>query len=204
ILEGTKAHVPPEGGRKHPEQKLVEVDTRDILFIAGGAFNGLGDIIARRIDKKMIGFDAEIVNAKSLPVGELLSRTAPEDLVEFGFIPELVGRLPVSVSLDELDKDALMHILTEPKNALVKQYQKLFHMDEIELEFTDDALEAIVDEAMTRKTGARALRGIFEAVMTPIMFELPDLDDAAKCTIDRDTIVERARPKVVSAKGVVQ
>ncbi|MCK5833154.1 ATP-dependent Clp protease ATP-binding subunit ClpX [bacterium] len=201
ILEGTKAHVPPQGGRKHPEQKLVEVDTRDILFICGGAFNGLQEIIAHRINKKLIGFDAEIANAKKLPIGEILSRMSPEDLIEFGFIPELVGRLPVSVSLDELDRDTMKHILTEPKNALVKQYKKLLDMDGIPLEFTDSALDAIVDEAMTRKTGARALRSIFESVMTPIMFELPNAKDINRCVIDRDTIVKRAKPQIEKSRS---
>ncbi len=201
ILEGTTAHVPPEGGRKHPEQRLVEVDTRDILFICGGAFNGLTDIIARRIDKKLIGFDSDIKDAKKLPIGELLSKVTPQDLVEYGLIPELVGRMPVSISLDELGRDEMRHILTEPKNALTKQYKKLLSMDGVELDFTEDAIDAIVDEAMHRKTGARALRSIFERVMMRVMFDIPSRDDVARCTIDAGVVRGVAEPALVTIDG---
>jgi ATP-dependent Clp protease ATP-binding subunit ClpX len=199
ILEGTKAHVPPQGGRKHPEQPLVEVDTKDILFICGGAFNSLSETIARRIDNKIIGFDSDIKDARKLPVGELLSKVTSQDLVEYGLIPELVGRMPVAVSLDELGRDDLRHILTEPKNALIKQYTKLIEMDGVALEFTEDAIDAIVDEAMTGKTGARALRSILERVMTQIMFDIPSRKDIEKCIIDSDVVLKSADPELITA-----
>ncbi len=196
ILEGTVSSVPPQGGRKHPEQRLVKVDTSDILFICGGAFNSLERIIARRIDSKIIGFDAEITDASKLSVGELLAKVTPEDLVHFGLIPELVGRLPITVSLDELKPDEIRRIITEPKNALVKQYSKLFEMDGVELVFTDEALRAVVEEAHTRNTGARALRNIFESAMTRIMFEMPSHKGLIKCVIDADVIHGISEPQL--------
>ena len=196
ILEGTIAQVPPEGGRKHPEQKLVSVDTNDILFICGGAFNSLKDTIARRIDKKVIGFDAEVTDAAKLPIGEILSKVAPEDLVEYGLIPELVGRLPVRVSLDKLESEELLHILTEPRNALIKQYTYLFEMDGVELSFDEDALTAVVEEAMSHKTGARALRGIFERAMTRVMFDIPSKEKISRCVITREVIEGKADPEL--------
>lgn len=200
ILEGTQAHVPPEGGRKHPEQRLIKVDTRNILFICGGAFNGLKEIIARRIDRKVIGFDADLTNAKELPIGEIFDKVAPEDLVEYGLIPELVGRLPIKVSLDDLGESELSHILTEPKNALLKQYQRLFKMEGIEIVFTDDAIKSVVKEAMTHKTGARALRGVMERSMTSLMFDIPSKKDVLECIIDSGVIEGSAEPKLVYAK----
>ncbi|HDR91180.1 MAG TPA: ATP-dependent Clp protease ATP-binding subunit ClpX, partial [candidate division Zixibacteria bacterium] len=200
ILEGTVASVPPQGGRKHPEQRLVKVDTSDILFICGGAFNNLDKMIARRIDEKLIGFDAEITDASKIPIGDLLSRVTPGDLVQYGLIPELVGRLPITVSLDELSEEEMHHIITEPKNALVKQYKKLFQLDGVKLEFTDDALSAIVREALSRKTGARALRNIFEAAMTGIMFDMPSHENLVRCEIDADVIYKRGEPKLTFAE----
>ncbi len=194
ILEGTKAHVPPQGGRKHPEQKLVEVDTKDILFICGGAFNGLTDIVSRRIDEKIIGFEKDISNSKSMKSNNILLNISPEDLIEYGFIPELVGRLPVSVNLDELDYDAMRHIITDPKNSLVKQYQKLLSMDEVVLEFENEALDSIVEEALERKTGARALRSIFERFMTPIIFEITQMQNIKHCLITLNTVKYNKKP----------
>ncbi len=204
ILEGTIASVPPQGGRKHPEQRLVKVDTSDILFICGGAFNNLDKMIARRIDEKIIGFDAEITDASKIPIGELLSRVTPGDLVQYGLIPELVGRLPITVSLDELSEEEMHHIITEPKNALVKQYKKLFQLDGVELEFTDDALDAIVREALSRKTGARALRNIFESAMTGIMFDMPSHDNLIRCEINADVIYKKGEPKLTFAEDTRQ
>lgn len=204
ILEGTIASVPPQGGRKHPEQRLVKVDTSDILFICGGAFNNLDKMIARRIDEKIIGFDAEITDASKIPIGELLSRVTPGDLVQYGLIPELVGRLPITVSLDELSEVEMHHIITEPKNALVKQYKKLFQLDGVELEFTDDALSAIVREALSRKTGARALRNIFESAMTGIMFDMPSHENLVRCEIDADVIYKKGEPKLTFAEDTRQ
>lgn len=196
ILEGTVSSVPPQGGRKHPEQRMVKVDTSDILFICGGAFNNLDKIIARRIDEKVIGFDAEITDASKMPIGELLSRVTPEDLVQYGLIPELIGRLPITVSLDDLGPSEMRRIITEPKNALVKQYIKLFELDGVELDFTDDALDAVVKEANSRKTGARALRNIFEGAMTRIMFDIPSHEGLVKCLIDADVITSKGEPKL--------
>ncbi|RKZ29909.1 ATP-dependent Clp protease ATP-binding subunit ClpX [bacterium] len=197
ILEGTIAHVPPQGGRKHPEQQLVRVDTSNILFICGGAFHGLEEIIARRIDKKTIGFDADITDASKLSIGELLSRVSPKDLVEYGLIPELVGRLPIDVSLDNLEKDEMRSILTEPKNALIKQYKRLFEIDGVELVITDEALDSVVEEAMTRETGARALRSIFESAMTDIMFDIPSRPGLVKCIITAKVIEGKGEPELI-------
>jgi ATP-dependent Clp protease ATP-binding subunit ClpX len=201
MLEGTISSIPPKGGRKHPEQKLVNINTRNILFICGGAFEGLEDIIARRIGKKAIGFNAEAKSAQKLSKGELYARVESEDLLGYGLIPELIGRLPVVTSLGELDASALRSILTEPKNALVKQYQKLLELDSIQLEFEDEALDAIISRAMKRNTGARALRAIMEEVMLDIMYRLPTLPNVESCTVTGATVLERAEPLLKFGKS---
>ena len=182
ILEGTVASVPPQGGRKHPHQEFLQIDTTNILFICGGAFDGLEKIIENRIGKKSIGFQAEIMEQRKKDVGVLLKQVLPEDFVKFGLIPEFIGRVPVNVSLNPLDKEALVRILTEPKSALVKQYQKLFEMDGVELKFTEDALEAIAEKAIARNTGARGLRSIMESVVMDLMYTIPSDDMVASCT----------------------
>ena len=187
ILEGTVASVPPQGGRKHPQQELIQIDTTNILFICGGAFDGIDKIIENRIDKKSIGFGAEI-DVKNEEEDELMKQVTPHDLSKYGLIPEFVGRVPVTVSLDKLDKEALIRILKEPKNALVKQYKKLFDIDGVNLEFTDDALSAIADKALAHNTGARGLRAIIEDAMMDVMFEIPSEDDIDKCIIDKEVI----------------
>ncbi len=187
LLEGTVAGVPPRGGRKHPEQSLVYVNTKNILFICGGAFDGVEKTIARRINAKTIGFSASMKENVE-ETSALLSRVEPEDLIKFGFIPELVGRLPVIAPLEPLTDEAMLQVLTKPKNALIKQYQKLFSMEECGLEFTEDALLGIVEKAKVRKTGARGLRAIVEEIMLPIMFDVPDHEDINHCIIDRDVV----------------
>lgn len=194
ILEGTIASVPPKGGRKHPEQNLININTKNILFICGGAFDGLEKIVARRIGKKNIGFGAEIQRTKEQKIGEILQFIQPEDLLEFGLIPELIGRLPIECIFEELTEEALFSILIEPKNALTKQYKKLFELDGVELEFEERALRAIVKEAMKRKTGARALRAIMEDVMLDIMFNLPQIKNVKKCIITEDVITNKKEP----------
>ncbi len=188
ILEGTKAQVPPKGGRKHPEQKLTEVDTTNILFICGGAFDGIEDIIRSRIGKKSIGFGSDKVNIKSMSSEQILSHIEYEDLFKFGLIPEIIGRLPVVKALDDLNIEVLEHILTEPKNAVVKQYKKLFELEGCELLFTDEAISAIAETAIKRKTGARSLKSIIEHIMNDIMFELPDRKTVKKIVIDEDIV----------------
>jgi ATP-dependent Clp protease ATP-binding subunit ClpX len=193
ILEGTISGVPPKGGRKHPEQALINIDTRNILFICGGAFDGLEKIIARRIGRKVVGFKAES-QAIGQTIGELMAHTEDEDLLEYGLIPEIIGRLPVVCALHDLDHEALKRILTEPRNALIKQYKKYFDLEGVDLEFEPAALDAIVDLAIKRKTGARALRSIVEGAMMEIMYELPALEEVSSCVITRDVIEHRSRP----------
>ena len=188
------ASVPPKGGRKHPQQEFIKVDTTNILFICGGAFNGLEDIIGARIGRKSMGFGADIQSRSQRPLGETLVQVQPQDLLKFGLIPEFVGRLPVLATLDELNEEALMRILKEPKNALVKQYQKLLELDRVALKFTDGALEAVAKEALKRKSGARGLRAILERAMLELMYELPSLKDVQGCLINEDFIIKHAAP----------
>lgn len=196
ILEGTVANVPPQGGRKHPHQDFLQFDTTNVLFICGGAFDGLDKVIQRRIGEKAIGFNSNVEGSK-VDESDLLKNIQPEDLLKYGLIPEFIGRLPVLVTLEELSKDALVRIITEPKNALIKQYRKLFAMDDVELEVTDDAVEAIAEQALERKTGARGLRGIMEKIMNNIMYELPSRDDVNKCIITRETVEAEKDPELV-------
>jgi ATP-dependent Clp protease ATP-binding subunit ClpX len=188
IVEGTMASVPPQGGRKHPHQELIQIDTTNILFICGGAFDGLEKIVETRLDRKTIGFNTEVIKSSSKELDDILQQVTPQDLVKFGLIPEFVGRVPISVSLRGLDRDALIRILREPKNALIKQYQKLFDMDDVELTFEDDAIETIADKAFERKTGARGLRSIMESVMMDTMFDIPSDDTVEECIITKEAV----------------
>ncbi len=197
IIEGTTASVPPKGGRKHPQQEFLKVDTTNILFICGGAFAGIEEIIARRIGGKAMGFGADVRSRDDRSLGEILALAEPVDLLKYGLIPEFVGRLPVIATLDELDEDALIQILKEPKNALIKQYQKLFEMEDVSLKFTDGALEAIARETLTRKTGARGLRSILENAMLDVMYEIPSQDRVKEVVINEDTITQKSRPIVL-------
>ena len=197
IIEGTVASVPPQGGRKHPHQELIQIDTSNILFICGGAFDGLDKIVETRLDRKSIGFNAELADKSTREMGELLAEVTPTDLVKYGLIPEFVGRVPVNVSLLGLDKEAMMRILTEPKNALVKQYQKLFSFDHVKLTFEPDAVEAIAIKAMERKTGARGLRSILENVMMDVMYRIPSDDTIEQCIITKEAVDGESEPLVV-------
>lgn len=194
IIEGTVANVPPQGGRKHPLQEFIHFDTKDVLFICGGAFTGLSTIIKRRLGNKVIGFNSDEDRVDLTEDHEILLKVEPEDLLRFGLIPELIGRLPMIVSLRELTEEALVRIMREPKNSLIRQYQELFRMDGVELEIQDDAVNAIANKAIELHTGARGLRGIFEKMMTDIMFELPSRDDVTKCIITKETVENGAEP----------
>lgn len=204
IIEGTVANVPPQGGRKHPYQEFIQIDTTDILFICGGAFEGLDKIVAERIGLKgRVGFLREgEVKARELETAELLRQVIPDDLMKFGFIPEFVGRLPVIVSVDPLDKQAMIDILTKPKNAIVKQFQQLFALDGVELIFTPEALEATAEEALKRKTGARGLRTIIEETLLDVMYEIPSLPDVTRCIVNADAIRGKSRPILLNSRGV--
>ena len=197
IVEGTTASVPPQGGRKHPHQEFIQINTENILFICGGAFEGLDNLIKDRIGKKSIGFGTNLQENKKEDENEILKQLLPQDLLKFGLIPEFVGRLPIIATLKELDKQALLDIITKPKNSLVKQYKKLFEIDHVDLEFEDDALDAIVDKAIERKTGARGLRSILEEIMRDIMFEIPSNPKIEKCIITKDTIKKGGKPELI-------
>ena len=199
IIEGTVANVPPQGGRKHPQQEFIKIDTSNILFICGGAFDGLEKIIEARTNTKTMGFGAKVEAKEDVNVGSIFANVQPQDIVKYGLIPELVGRLPIITSLDQLSKEALIDIISKPKNALLKQYIKLFKMDNVDLEIEDDALNAIVDYAVERKTGARGLRAIMENVMMDSMYEVPSNKDITKCVITKDVVVKHQRPIYITS-----
>ncbi len=198
ILEGSVANVPPQGGRKHPQQKYIEVNTKNILFICGGAFQGLDEIIARRIGRNVLGFDREEDQGRTVDQQELLRKVEPEDLVKYGLIPEMVGRLPVVTCLHDLDRDAMIRILREPRNSLIRQYMKLMDMEDVELVFTDGAIEAVADLAIERKTGARGLRSILETVMRDMMYEIPSQEGIRQVVINRDVVAVGADPEIIA------
>lgn len=197
IIEGTVASVPPQGGRKHPHQELIQIDTSNILFICGGAFDGLEKIVETRLDRKSIGFNAEVADKSTKEISELLSEVTPQDLVKFGLIPEFVGRVPITVTLEALDRKALVRILKEPKNALIKQYQKLFGFDDVNLMFDEEAIEAIAAQAFERKTGARGLRSIMESVMMDVMYRIPSDDTIESCMITKQAVEGTSEPLLI-------
>ena len=202
IVEGTVASVPPQGGRKHPHQELIQIDTTNILFICGGAFDGLEKIVESRLDRSSIGFNAEIASKQTREIGELLKKVTPQELVKFGLIPEFVGRVPINVTLQGLDKDALVKILKEPKSALIKQYKKLFEFDGVRLDFEEDAIEAIADRALERKTGARGLRSIMEDVMMDVMYRIPSDESIIKCVVTKGAVDGTSEPLIIHREAM--
>ena len=200
LIEGTVANIPPQGGRKHPQQEYIQVDTTKILFICGGAFTGLDTIVEQRLGKKTVGFNSDSVARKERNIGEIFSLVEPEDLIKYGLIPEFIGRMPVVAALDELDQAVLIKILTEPKNALMKQYQKLLSFDDVRLKFTDGALSAIAKKAMKKKSGARGLRSILEEIMLDVMYEIPSQKEIKDCLITEDTVVKNEKPILIFEK----
>ncbi len=204
IIECTVASVPPQGGRKHPHQEFIQIDTTNILFICGGAFDGLDKIIDKRIGNKAIGFNADVIDQTEKDIDDMLKQVTPQDFVKYGLIPEFVGRLPITVTLDSLDRDALVKILTEPKSSICKQYKKLFELDGVELEFTDEALFAIADEAMERETGARGLRSIIEEATLDMMYEIPSSENITKCVVTKEVVTDGAAPELTISDSPVE